>query len=354
MIPIQLINRFSRKARCVEKVDLKMIAQEAKVSPTLVSQVLNNRNIRVAESTRTRILEIAERYHYVPNRLASGLKLKRTNTIAILVPFTSVGFFSELIYHIESYALEKGYNTLVLNTFGESGKEERALQFYRSQLADGILVAAQNTETNRAILREMTEERVPFVFIDRYVDGIDAPTVSSDHARTSRELCERLIAKGKRDIVFARRVNEPENSTIRGRVEGYRAAMASAGIEPDILEFMYFGEDGSDLRERLSGRRAPQAVFLHSGFYMPHLLETCELLGYDIGSIEFVTVDGFMIPFDFPRAGDLFRMMRGNITVAVQDTPAIARRAIDVLIDGMEGRESADGDSFVGVACKQL
>ncbi|MBU0926630.1 MAG: LacI family transcriptional regulator [Spirochaetes bacterium] len=338
----------------MEKIDMKKIAQEANVSMTLVSQVLNNRNIRVAEATRRRILDVASRYQYVPNRLAAALKLKRTNTIAILVPFTSVGFFSELIYHIESYALDRGYNTLVLNTFGDKKKEENALQFYRSQLADGFLVAAQNVETNRIILSQMKSDSIPLVFIDRFVDGIEAPTVSSDHVETAYELCRKLIDKGKKDIVFIRRVDDPENSTLRGRVAGYARAMESAGLAPDVLDFHFEGDEGSDLLERLASRPAPEAVFLHSGFYMPHLLKTCERLGYGIGAIDFGTVDGFLIPFDFSRAGELFEMMRGNITVAVQDTRGIARRAVDALIETMEAGSSVGPGSFIPVEWKEL
>lgn len=349
-----MINRFSNEAASlVEKIDLKKIAREAQVSTSLVSQVLNNRTIRVAESKRLKILEIAASHHYVPNRLASGLKLKRTNTIAILVPFTPVGFFSELIYHIEAYALARGYNTLVLNTFGDCEKEENALQFYRSQLADGFLVAAQNTENNRGVLSRMEEERVPFAFIDRYVDGIKVPTVSSDHVGTAFDLCKRLISRGKKDVLFVRRVNEPENSAIRGRLEGYAKAMRSAGLEPEVLDFTFEGDDRSDLGDQLSKRLIPQAIFLHSGFYMPHLLRTCERLGYDIGAIEFVTVDGFLIPFDFRGASKLFRHMKGNIAIAVQDTKAIASAAIDVLFDAMDGGKQERKEFFIPVELKE-
>jgi LacI family transcriptional regulator len=143
------------------RIQLKQIAEEAQVSTTLVSQVLNKRDVRVAAETRERILRIAERYHYLPNRLAAGLKLKRTNTIAVLVPFTSAGFFSELIYHIEAYAMERGFNSLVINTFGERDKETKGLQLYKSQLADGFLVPAKRP-TASTPLRPAASRSIPF------------------------------------------------------------------------------------------------------------------------------------------------------------------------------------------------
>ncbi len=330
----------------MERIDIKGIAKEANVSATLVSQVLNRRNVRVSEETRNRILEVASRYDYVPNRLAAALKLKKTNTIAIIVPFTSLGFFSELIYHIEARAMDRGYNTLVLNTFGDEGKEASALQFYRSQLADGYLVAAQNSEANKAILRRMNDERVPLAFIDRYVDDIAAPVVSSNHESVARGLTASLLAEGRRNVAFLLRSNEPANTTMRSRLAGYERAMREAGLEPSVVSFEYRGGGKSDLPDRLLTIPRPDGLFVHSGFYMPLTLDACGRLGYGQDMPRLVTVDGFHIAFDYPEAERLFSMLRGKVSVAVQDTEAIAERAVErvlALIDGPCRAEEPNG-----------
>lgn len=326
----------------MERIDIKGIAKEAGVSATLVSQVLNRRNVRVSEETRSRILEVAERYDYVPNRLAAALKLKKTNTLAIVVPFTSLGFFSELIYHIEARAMARGYNTLVINTFGDEGKEASALQFYRNQLADGYLVAAQNSEANKVILRRMTDEGVPLVFIDRYVDGIKAPVVASDHEAVARSLTASLIERGRKNIHFLLRKNEPQNTTMRSRLAGYEEAIRDAGLAPSIVSFEYRGGGRSDLLERLRAIPRPDGLFVHSGFYMPIALDACGRLGYGRDMPRLVTVDGFHIAFDYPDADRLFSMLSGKVSVAVQDTEAIAERAVERVLALIEGPSSAD------------
>ena len=68
------------------KLTIKRIAELANVSTATVSKVLNGKDKNISEATRRRILEIVERENYRPNRIAKGLKLKKTNTIGLIVP----------------------------------------------------------------------------------------------------------------------------------------------------------------------------------------------------------------------------------------------------------------------------
>ncbi|MHB9151927.1 MAG: LacI family DNA-binding transcriptional regulator [Spirochaetales bacterium] len=340
------------------RIQLKQIAEEAQVSTTLVSQVLNKRDVRVAAETRERILRIAERYHYLPNRLAAGLKLKRTNTIAVLVPFTSAGFFSELIYHIEAYAMERGFNSLVINTFGERDKETKGLQLYKSQLADGFLVAPQNAQQHQPLFDQLQADQFPFVFVDRFVDNVSATTVSSDHFSVACDLTQKLIAKGHRNILFVRRLNEPENSTIRSRMDGYKQTMESCGLAAEFGGFIFDGDTLSNLNERLFGfphaGAQPDAIFLASGFYMPLLLRLCSQLSYSIEKIDFATVDWFMFPADFLKERDILGRIDGNLHLVVQDTERIAKQAMDILIDLIDGKKDSREQKHIPVTWSQL
>jgi LacI family transcriptional regulator len=339
----------------VGKVDLKLIAKEAGVSPTLASQVLNNRAVRVAPETRERILGAAERHQYSPSRLATALKMKRTNTIAALVPFTSVGFFSELIFHIQAYAMERGFNTLVINTFGDRELEARALGLYRSRMMDGFIVAPQNAGAHKELFGQIGEDAFPFVFVDRKLDGVEGASVSSDHGAIAAELTRRLVAEGHREVLFLVRQNEAENSTMRSRRQAYAATMAEAGLEPAVLGFSHEGER-ADLAERLAarGKGQPEAIFLASGYYMPHLLSACARLGYDVGRMRFATVDPFVLPCEFLREKTLIERMGSNLLVAQQDVARIARSSVGLLIDMIEGKKVEAGDAYVPVAIFEI
>ncbi len=344
----------------MKRVSLKRIAEEANVSVPLVSQVLNNKSVRVSSETKKTIIELAGKYGYVPNRIASALKSRKTNAVAILAPFTSLGFFSELIYHIEAAAMARGFNTLVLNTFGEREKELKALQFCLSRMIDGFFIAPQDMRGHADLLGGMRDEGLPFVFVDRYVEGIDSITISSDHRTVAYDITRDLIERKRRRIGYVRRINEPENSTQKNRMDGYIQAMREHGLEPRIIGFSFDSEERSDLAGLLStpaddgSGREMDALFLASGYYMPHLLRACREAGRDVDGIDFMTVDGFAFPFEFIGTKEILGKLNGHMGVAVQDTKLIASLAVDALVDAIQGREAAGCPRYVPVSLHRL
>ncbi len=63
-----------------DKVTMKTIAEEAGVTLTTVSRILNHKGGKYAESTKKKIFDIADRLKYRPNALVHGMQQGRTNT----------------------------------------------------------------------------------------------------------------------------------------------------------------------------------------------------------------------------------------------------------------------------------
>ena len=68
-------------------ITLKEIAQEAGVSMTTVSNVINGNTGRVSEATIERIQEIIRRSGYVPNQAARSLAQRESHIVAIIAQF---------------------------------------------------------------------------------------------------------------------------------------------------------------------------------------------------------------------------------------------------------------------------
>ena len=66
-------------------ITLKEIAQEAGVSTTTVSNVLNGNSSRVSADTAERIQTIMKRSGYVPNQAARSLAQRESHVIAVIV-----------------------------------------------------------------------------------------------------------------------------------------------------------------------------------------------------------------------------------------------------------------------------
>lgn len=333
------------------EINIRTIAKESGVSPSMVSQVLNNRPVRVSEETRKRILAVAGKYRYVPNKIAASLKLKSTKTIGLLAPFTPYGFFSNLIYNVQKYATDAGYLTMVVNTFEDPVHEVKEMELFRSGLFDGMLVAPLSGGLSGPLFQEMTEQHFPFVCVDRSI-GKGLPFVSSDHEKVGYDLTRRAIDGGKRDILFVGRCNATNSAGLE-RKEGYRKAMADSGLAARTVEFSYVGTHELDLQSMCCALQAaeslPDAFFIHSGYYLPLLVRALKALGMDATRFSYLMVDGFSFSPDYAGSSEpWFADVVGRCSMAIQDIDSIARRAVGLLVSSIQhGGVVTPGDVVV-------
>ncbi|MDD7200781.1 MAG: LacI family DNA-binding transcriptional regulator [Sphaerochaetaceae bacterium] len=321
------------------EVTIRTIAKESGVSPSMVSQVLNNRPVRVSEETRKRILSVAGKYRYVPNKIAASLKLKSTKTIGLLAPFTPYGFFSNLIYNVQKYATDAGYLTMVVNTFEDPVHEVKEMELFRSGLFDGMLVAPLSNGLSGPLFQEMAGQRFPFVCVDRSI-GNDLPSVSSDHEKVGYDLTRRAIVEGKRDILFIGRCNATNSAGLQ-RKEGYLRAMADSALAPRTVGFSYVGDHDLDLRSMCSALRdmdqPPEAFFIHSGYYLPLLVQALKSMDMDVSRFSYLMVDGFSFSPDYAGSSEpWFAGVVGHCSMAIQDIDSIARRAVGLLVSSIQ------------------
>ncbi|MBM3707840.1 MAG: LacI family transcriptional regulator [Actinobacteria bacterium] len=61
-------------------VNIKFIAEKAGVSLRTVLNVLNNRDTQFNEETKKKVLDIIEKYQYLPNRIATEYLIKKGHT----------------------------------------------------------------------------------------------------------------------------------------------------------------------------------------------------------------------------------------------------------------------------------
>lgn len=335
------------------EVTIRTIATEAGVSPSLVSQVLNDRPVRVAAQTRERIHAVAKKYHYVPNKLASCLKSKQTRIIALLAPFTPNGFFSNLIYHVQHYAYQAGYLSIVINTFDDPEREGEALDLYQSGMFDGMLVAPRGDDSNLEIFRRMETDGFPFVFVDRPLETVSAPSVASDHFTIGMELTRKALETGKRDIVYLYN-SEDCNTALTRRRDGYRQALLEAGLEPVCCGFSCEETENGEYIDAMIqalGKlgRQPEVFFVHSGYYVPHLVYACKRLGYSLNDLFFLSVDGYSFNERWLDIPDTIRQIEGHCDIAIQDIDMIAKEAVGVLLSRLQDTVISSTRTFVPV-----
>ena len=204
---------------------MKDVAELAGVSASTVSHVLNGTR-KVSEDTRERVRLAIEELGYEPNLLAKSLKVSRTFTIGLLISDIQNPFFTSVIRGAEDVALSRGYHLFLCNTDEDPNREDEYVRELSKKRVDGLIVASSASRRDHALQLRLGD--VPFVFMDREVEGIEADTVRVDNRLGMRLIAEHLTQLGHERVGM---VSGPlEKSSGHERYHGLRDALADLGL----------------------------------------------------------------------------------------------------------------------------
>jgi LacI family transcriptional regulator len=207
------------------KVSIKLIASKAGVSPAVVSLVLNGKakEARIAESTARKVIKIASKFNYTPNRFAKGLKDGKSKILGLIVADISNPFFADMARHIENEAENLKYKVIFGSSDESAEKMSSIISLMKTYNVDGfIIVPPENSE---AQIEGLKKEKYPLVIVDRYFPDTD--NIIINNAETAFKGTEFLIQAGcKKIAIFAYRVRSPH---MMDRIEGFKKAVTQYG-----------------------------------------------------------------------------------------------------------------------------
>lgn len=172
------------------------VAKQAQVGVGTVSRVLNG-NGYVKKETRDRIEQAIAALDYTPNQMARNLFFSRSGIVAVIVPEAGHPFFAQFVSAVEAALCEKGYQTMICNTYYEKNYELRYLDLLKQKRVDGIIFCAHTTQDishYKAIKR-------PIVALDWDLGEEDIPCVMADHETGGRMAAKELIRSGCRNVI---------------------------------------------------------------------------------------------------------------------------------------------------------
>jgi DNA-binding LacI/PurR family transcriptional regulator len=304
------------------------VARLAGVSTATVSRALNGTG-RIAEATRAAIDAAVEQLGYQTNTVARSLVTKSTETIALLLPDITNPFYAALVSGIQQRALETGHTMLLCTTEGDPEREEQYLTLLRAKQVDGVLVDGLVLPPER--IARFVREGLPIVCLDRDVDSAAVPLVQVDNRLGARMATEHLLSLGHTRIAHVQ--GAPELGISVERVQGYREALADAGIpfDPHLLAIGSFTEEGGyDAARSLLETPSFTAVFAANDLSA-------------IGVINAIVQSGRRVPDDVSIVGfDDLRLSKFTtppLTTIHQPALEIAQLATQLLLELANGRE---------------
>ncbi len=319
----------------MKKVSLQEIARLAGVSKTTVSAVLNDRakEYGIRAETEQNVKEVAKRFNYAPNKMARGLRLKKTQTIGLVIPDLSNWFFSQIAGFLYGIVAEAGYHLYVTSSQFNEKKEYKTINDLLAWHIDGLIVASMMKKEQ--IPQNFLHSQIPIVYIDRRIESENISWVASDNRQGAYDLIHYLCSTGAREICYLG-ANQ-SISTLTDRLEGYRQALDEHGIRynPDLVVFTngFTAADGYQLVKTLVKQHhgLPEAIFAASCDFMVGLLHFVRAEFHEIPpALKLATYDNH----------ELLDFLCIKIPSVQQDTEGMARAAFDVLTRAMNGERN--------------
>jgi LacI family transcriptional regulator len=210
-------------------VTIRDIAREAGVSMATVSYVLNNSG-NIAESTRERVREVANRLGYRPSGAARSLRSSKTGNIGVYLPGFSGPVFGDILQSIYDAISVLGYEILVCST----QLSERLLV---ERHVDGAIIL--NSFISDDVIAQVQSPAYPVVVMERIVEMPNVSCVVADNVQGGYLAIRHLLETGRcRIAIICGHAESHENSQ---RLEGARHALEEAGINISSVPVVHGG-----------------------------------------------------------------------------------------------------------------
>ncbi len=296
---------------------MKDVAAVAGVSLSTVSRVVNG-SPPVAPELAEKVGQAVEMLGYRHNHAAGTLRRASGLSHSLGLIFDDVGnpFFAAIHRGVEEVARTRGVVTFAGSSDSDPERERELTEGVLARRVDGLILVP-TAHDYMHLVREVAAG-ISVVFIDRPPRTIDVDCVLSDNRAGARRAVEHLIAHGHRRIAYA---GPAPNGlfTAAERFEGYRAALAAAGIGEEIVCF----QDPGTL---FDGDAPPTAVFSAQNLVTIDVLR----LLHERGLQHRVAHVGFD---DILLAG----AVEPGLTVIAQDAIGLGRTAAELLFSRLDG-----------------
>ncbi len=316
------------------KVTIKDIAQATNLSIATVSLVINGKGDSIPECTRQRIFDAAAQMHYHPDHAARSLVTGKTQTIGVIVPDISNGFFAEMVHHLQLELNKYSYDIILCSSEEKMSNDMKYIKLLSGRNVDGLVLtmSAESMEAgNRTeICNTLREAAVPYIFFDRYLTGGDY-AVSADNKDSGYQIARLLLQHGHRSIgVITGPVSL--NSSIN-RLAGFEKALQEQGIvlPPEhIFHGQYNADTGYAGACRLLQNKNITAIFAFNDLQAFGVMRYAREQGIDIPG------DVSLVGFDDTYFASMTEPALTSIKQPVREMARAASQMIVSIIDGEE------------------
>lgn len=295
------------------------VARAAGVSRSVVSHVLN-KNGRISDETRSRVMRIAQEMDYLPQGAVCEPTPRRPRRLAVILPYLDNPFFDMLVRHLRHHAVKAGTSLVVLVSDLEAGLERATIEEARRMRPAGLILPGTRLEPEEI---DRLGRRLPLCLLDRSLEDSPALSVQMDETQAAEQIVAHLHGLGHRHLAFLsppaarheRLVGERSGACLRA---AQHRGMSAEEVPCNAGALLA-------LESALDRREAPVAVVAYNDLLAINVIAAAHHLGKRVGP------DLAVAGYDNTR---LASRPEFNLTSVDQNPEQLARAAIELLTAG--------------------
>lgn len=302
------------------------VAEQAGVSTATVSRVLNGK-AGVAGETRRAVLAALDMLGY---ERPEKLRARSAGLIGVIVPELANPVFPAFAQAIESVLSNLGYTPLLCTQSSGGTTEDQYVEVLVNHDVDGIIFVSglhADSQADPERYQRLRGRGMPFVLLNGYTGGIDAPAFATDDAGSMELAVRHLVFEGHREIGLA--IGPERFVPAQRKRAGFVSAMERhAGVDnPRVVTTLYTVEGG----------RGAGALLIDAGC-------TAVVCGSDLmalGAIRAARSRGLDVPHDVSVIGyddsSLVPFTDPPLTTIRQPVDAMCHAAVSSLVTEIGG-----------------
>lgn len=311
----------ARRANPQQAATIYEVAQEAGVSISTVSRVLNNPS-KVNEHTRKTVLEVMEKLAFVPKAEAIARARKHLYRIGVLTPFFTEASFMQRIRGISGFMNPGAFEVIIYTVKSREQLEEYLDLLPFGKRLDGMIILSLTIP--KEAQERLKKSQLPTVFVETSLR--DFSSVAIDNYQGGRIAAEHLISRGYTRLGFVGEYSAASFTlaATEQRLDGFRAKLREAelDLEERFIRTAEFSEHSVEkwIEDLIEQDVRPDAVFAASDIIAAKIIKQA-------------SIHGLRVPRDLAVLGfdDLDMAEYLNLTTINQNLEASGRLAAEIL-----------------------
>lgn len=250
-----------------KEITIYDIAKKLNISPATVSRALNENKL-VSHATRKKVTGMAEHLGYRQNLFASSLRLKKTNTIGVIIHELNSYFITSVLAGIEKIVTSANYNLIIAHSAENADIEIANAHNLFNKRVDGIIASLSFHTKDLSHFKQFQNKNIPIVFFDRVFENSDGAKIVINNYQAGYDAASHLIEQGCKRIAHI--TSSLTRNVYSERLKGYKQALLDHNLNFKEKLLIVDGikeEDATRSANRiLSMKPLPDGIFITNDF----------------------------------------------------------------------------------------